>query len=174
MPRATTLADPFGERADLVRRQCSLVAEGDPALAGELAERAKGDCSPFEVGLVSELRTSEERHQNCLCPELGGPPERPLHVVTRVLRHGRIGVGDAAEVAVLPEHEARDGEPVVAPCTHETVEAVRLSPRESRLDAGEPEARGDPEKLVFVRSRKDVVHDAALHGRCPTPRSRPA
>ena len=83
-------------------------------------------------------------------------------------RTGGIAVRDAAEVAVLPEDEARYGEPVLALCAPQGVDSVEGTPGEHDLDAAETEPLRLPEALVVVRRRKERIHYAGEHSSAGT------
>ena len=75
-------------------------------------------------------------------------------------RDGGLGVGDAAEIAVLAEHEARDGEPRLGLRAAQRLEPVALGAPQDHLDAGEAEPLRAPEELAVVRARQHVGHHA--------------
>ncbi len=152
------------EAADRLGCQRALVEQRDAALGGAAAERAERGGGALDVGFVAQLGAAEERDEQRVAPELGRPVERALHVLCRRGRDGGLAVGDAAEIAVLAEHQAGDGEARVGLGAAKRLEPVALGAPEDHLDAGEPEPLRAPEELAVVRARQHVGHHAGEAG----------
>ena len=113
-------------RANAVRGKRALVEERHASLGRPGAQRPRA-ARPADVRLVSQLRAAEERDQQRVGPQLGRPLERPPTSADAASATAAIHVGDAAEIPVLTEDEARHGEPGLELCARRTCEPVRAS-----------------------------------------------
>ncbi len=112
-----------------------------------------------------ELRAAEEGDEERTGLQLRCPRDRALDVVACTRRDGGIGVRDAAEVAVLAEHEARHLEPRSRLLPNEPAQPVRREVRaaDDELDAVEREFPREVEDAAARAGVEHGIHHADLH-----------